>query len=127
MTPVKLYSEVLRLLFLLSLLRHQEEDVEEAEEDDAAASAEDRRIAVLALDQCPERETGQEADRDEAVQHREPPGPVRGVGEVHHEGVGGEVEGWTTPGQILKALHQQPLDLSVVRNHHTKWIYCTYF
>ena len=90
------------------ILLQQEDNIEDTEEDSQTAHTEHQHVAELVLQEGPQRKTCQEADGYEAVQDGEPPGPgVRvGVGDVHHEGVGGQVEGGATASQVLQALQQ---------------------
>ena len=91
----------------LLLLQHKD-NIENTEEDSETAHTEHQDVAELVLQEGPQRKTGKEADGYEAVQYGEPPGPgVRvGVGDVHHEGVGGQVEGGASTSQVLQALQQ---------------------
>ena len=95
----------------LFLLLHQEDDVENAGEHDAGGYREHGDVAAVILNVNSERYSYEEANRHEAVQEGEPPGASLRGGDVHHQGVAGEVEGGGPTCEVLQTLQQEILNL----------------
>ena len=115
-TFIKFYFQliVFRLLRFFHdpfLLLHQEDDVENAGEHDAGGYREDGDVAAVILDVNSERQSYEEPNRHEAVEEGESPGAGLRGGDVHHEGVAGQIEGGGPTSQILQALQQEVLNL----------------
>ena len=95
------------------LLLHQEDDVENAGEHDTGRYREHGDVAAVILNVNSERYSYEEANRHEAVQEGEPPGAGLWGGDVHHQGVAGEVEGGGPTREVLETLQQEILNLWV--------------
>ena len=93
------------------LLLHQEDDVENAGEHDAGGYREHGDVAAVILNVNSERYSYEEANRHEAVQEGEPLGTGLCGGDVHHQGIAGEVEGGGATCEVLQTLQQEILNL----------------
>ena len=108
------FSLILWLLDLLLLFLHHEDHVEDAAEYHTGSHGVESHVAVSLLDECAKWKSDDKPDGHEAVQEGESPGPVGGGRDVHHQGVGGEIEGRPAPCEVLETLQQQVLDFQFV-------------